>query len=356
MIDWTKSMRQSFEFYLVDPDSLTDIKKLDCVISASITYDYDSELFSYGTIECDYIGNEIYVRIYLIAEQNNETERHVIGTLMAQSPSKTLGTTRTSTTYQCYSVLLESRDKLLPLGYSLNKSARISTNAKDILDDSLRRPCISSITDNTETLFDTFVSNPDDSPLSFVSDLLDKVDAHIEVTTYGDVLIVPNQQVNELSPVYVFKDDESSILYADLTVEKDIFAIPNRLEVYLSNAGGSMYSEAENNDQNSILSIPNRGRVIAKRETEPAITGTPTQAELDEYAKRTLHNLSELQYDITFEHGYHPDVAVGRCVLLNYGEEFKNVRAYIKAQTIDCRTGCKITSTAVITENLWEVK
>ena len=36
MVDWTKSMNQTFEYYIVDPNTWADVKKLDNVKACSI--------------------------------------------------------------------------------------------------------------------------------------------------------------------------------------------------------------------------------------------------------------------------------------------------------------------------------
>ena len=43
MPDWSSSMQQTFEYYVVDPESWKDIKLLDTVKSCSITRDAEAE-------------------------------------------------------------------------------------------------------------------------------------------------------------------------------------------------------------------------------------------------------------------------------------------------------------------------
>ena len=43
MPDWTKTMQQTFEYYVVDPGSWRDIRKINTVISSSITRDSSLE-------------------------------------------------------------------------------------------------------------------------------------------------------------------------------------------------------------------------------------------------------------------------------------------------------------------------
>ena len=51
MPDWTKSMKQSFEYYTVDPTSLADIDKIGTITSASFDRDSTAETLGSATID-----------------------------------------------------------------------------------------------------------------------------------------------------------------------------------------------------------------------------------------------------------------------------------------------------------------
>ena len=42
MPDWTKAMKQTFEYYVVDPGTWKDAKRIQNVISSSITRDAET--------------------------------------------------------------------------------------------------------------------------------------------------------------------------------------------------------------------------------------------------------------------------------------------------------------------------
>ena len=76
---------------------------------------------------------------------------------------------------------------------------------------------------------------------------------------------------------------------------------------------------------------------------------------MDDYARRELKNLSSIEYTITYSHGYRP-VRLNDCVRLRYPQAgLDNIKAKVVSQSIECRPGCKVTETAVYTNNLWEV-
>ena len=51
MPDWTASMQQTFEYYIVDPKSWRDIKRLENVKSCTISRDSDADTLGSATFE-----------------------------------------------------------------------------------------------------------------------------------------------------------------------------------------------------------------------------------------------------------------------------------------------------------------
>ena len=101
-------------------------------------------------------------------------------------------------------------------------------------------------------------------------------------------------------------------------------------------------SRVENTDENSPISIPNRGREIIHRVTNPDLLGNPTEQQIDEYAKQLLRDLSSLEYTITYKHGYCP-VRIGDCVRLNYKRAgLMGVKAKVISQSIECVSGLSL--------------
>ena len=121
-IDWTKSMRQTYEVYIVDPTTWLDSKLLDTVTGASITRDITSDTMVSGSI--DYVGelDEEYVRIYLIAEQGDEIERIPLITMLCQSPSVNYNGKYTKTSITGYSPITELDGEYPPLGYTVPRN------------------------------------------------------------------------------------------------------------------------------------------------------------------------------------------------------------------------------------------
>jgi hypothetical protein len=167
----------------------------------------------------------------------------------------------------------------------------------------------------------------------------------------GQILFSPIQDTASLQPVWTYNDDNSSILYPEISIERDLYGIPNVVEVVYSKDSGYYYSKAVNDDWNSPISTINRGREIIHRITDPELGGNPTQEYIDAYAEQTLRNLSKLEFEVTYSHGYCP-VRMGDCVELNYSRAdlgLNHVKAKVISQSIKCETGCPVEETAIVT-------
>lgn len=352
MIDWHKSMQQSFEFYRVDPNTWADEKPMDLILSGSVTRDEDSETRCSAEFDTSDVFEECYVRVYLIAIQNGIKHPEPLGTFLCQTPNDKYDGRIHSISVDAYSPLTELKEKGPPIGYALMSGTNIMTAASEITRQSLRAPVVPA--SGTAILTSDFIANLDDTWLGFISDLIAKAGYHLDLDEMGRIIFSPEQDYYSLQPRWVYDDSNSSILFPELSVSRDLYNVPNVVEVVYSTDSETLYSRVVNDSKNSPISTVNRGREIVHRETSPDLVGSPTQWQLDLYAKDLLKRLSSLEYTLTYSHGYCP-VRVGDCVLLNYTRQnLVNVKAKVTRQTIKCETGCRVEETAVYTENLWE--
>ncbi len=352
MVDWTSSMQQTFEYYIVDTETWKDKKKIDTVINSKISRDLEAETLGSASITTSEPLGECYIRIYLITIQNGIREKHPLGTFLIQSPSYTFDGKIKSITIDAYTPLLELKEKNPPIGYSVYKNENILERACHILQEQIRAPYVKS--DKDLNLTDNFIANLDDTWMTFLIDLLANAKMRLELDELGRVLFAPEQELSALQPIWTFDSGNSSILYPNFDIQHDLYGIPNKVEVIYSNGKETISSIAINDDPNSLVSTVTRGRIINKRITNPSVAGNPSNEELDMYAKSTLKTLSSIEYTISFTHGYCP-VRIGDCVRLNYERAgLKNIKAKIINQSISCVPGCPVTSKAIFTSNLWE--
>ena len=351
-IDWSESMEQSFEYYEVDPNTWKDIRKIENVKSCSIDRDESSDTLGSASISIVDTLGETYIRAYLLIRQNGNNFRVTLGTFLVQTPSSDFDGKNRNVTMDCYTPLLELKENPPPLGYTLMKGENIMERAYEICRENCRAPVVE--TKLEKVLEANFVSNTDDTWLVFLQDLLAQAKYKFYLDEEGKILFAPIQKLEQLKPVWTFNDDNSSILYPDINLEHDLYGIPNVVEVVCS-TGTEMYTaRVVNDDPNSPTSTVNRGREILYRETSPNIQGIPSVEQINEYAEALLEELSSVEYQVSYKHGYCP-VRVGDCVRLNYEKaDLKDVKAKVISQSINCETSCSVDETAVFTRKLWK--
>ena len=351
MPDWTKTMQQTFEYYIVDPGTWRDTRKINTVISSSITRDSTLETLGSASITIAESLGECYIRIYLIIIQNGIREKHSLGTFLVQSPSYSFDGKIKNVTLDAYTPLLELKENPTPLGYSVLKDENILDTAYRIVREQVRAPVIKPQKD--EVLNTNFVANLNDTWITFVRDLIANADHSLALDDMGRIFFSPNQDTMSLQPIWTFDDSNSSILYPELSVDRDLYGIPNVVEVIYSNGNEYYYGKAVNDDPSSPISTVNRGRQITHRESNPSLLGSPNQDRIQEYAENLLKEMSSLEYTVTYTHGYCP-VRIGDCVRLNYRRAGLNgIKAKVISQNIKCESGCPVTEKAVFTTELW---
>jgi hypothetical protein len=250
-----------------------------------------------------------------------------------------------------YTPLLELKENLPPLGYAIPKGKNILESAYDIIREHARAPVVR--TEKSDTLYENFISNVSDTWMSFVTDLTANAKCSLYLDEMGRILFNPEQNTSTLQPVWTYDDSNSSIIYPTLDIDHDMYGIPNVVEVIYSSGSTYFYGRAVNEDETSPISIPNRGREITHRVTNPDLMGNPSQEQVQDYAERLLREMSSLEYTITYTHAYCP-VRIGDCIRLNYSRAgMVGIKAKVISQSIKCEPGCPVTEKAVFTTELW---
>lgn len=351
MADWLSSMQQTFEYHVVDPKTWKDSRQLKDVISCNISRDTGVETLGSATISIGESVGECYIRVYLVTIQNGVKERHPLGVFLVQSPTYNFDGKVRDITADAYTPLLELKESPPPIGYYIAKKENVMDSAYRIIRENARAPVVP--VECSTKLFNDFVANTDDTWLSFVNDLVANAKYKLTLDEMGRILFEPDQDTASLQPVWTFNDDNSSILYPDVSIDHDLYEIPNVVEVTYSTTLGQYHARVVNDDSNSPISTVNRGREIIYRERNPSVVGDPTEAHVKEYAEKLLKALSTLEYKVSYTHGYCP-VRIGDCVRLNYEKAgLKNVKAKVISQSINCTPGCRVTETAIFTNKLW---
>lgn len=351
MADWLSSMQQTFEYYVVDPGTWKDSELLDCVKSCTIERDLDAETRGSASMDVTESIGECYIRVYLVTIQNGIKEKHPLGTFLVQTPAASFNGKIQGFSIDAYTPLLELKEKSPPIGYSVLKNENIMSTVYKLTRENARAPVVPN--DSSKKIFFDFVSETDDTWLTFLSDLMANAQYKYDIDEMGRILFSPEQDTASLQPIWTYGDDNSSILYPDISIDNDLYGIPNVVEVIYSSGENFYYSKAINDDPNNPLSTVNRGREIVYRSNNPELVGDPTENQIDEYAQQLLRNLSCIENTISYTHGYCP-VRVGDCVKFDYSRAgIVGVKARVISQSISCKPGCPVTEKAVFTSKLW---
>ena len=366
MVDWLSSMQQTFEYYTVDPGTWKDDKPLTNVKSCTINRDADADTLGSASFDITDSLGECYIRVYLVTIQNGVKERHPLGTYLIQTPSSSFDGKYRAVSVDAYTPLLELKESPPPIGYFTpelddnGKPTVIMDAAYVLVREHARAPVIKPATVSTEDpeynnriLHYDFVANTDDTWITFIKDLIATAKHTFALDETGRILFSPKQDTASLQPVWTFDDGDKSILYHDITMNHDLYGIPNVVEVVYSSGRNYFHARVVNDDPNSPISTVNRGREIIYRETNPSSMGNPTQLMIEEYATQLLRDLSTVEYSISYSHAYCP-VRIGDCVRINYARAgLTDVKAKVISQSIKCEPGCPVSEKDIFTTKLW---
>ena len=171
----------------------------------------------------------------MITIQDDIKEKHSLGTFLAQTPAADFDGKSETASLDAYTPLLELKENPTPLGYSLLKGENIMDTAYRLVREKARAPVVK--TECSTALYYDFVANTNDTWLSFLTDLISNVKYTFALDELGRILFSPKQDTASLQPVWDYDDGNSSILYPDIKRKRDIYGIPNVVEVVYSNGG-----------------------------------------------------------------------------------------------------------------------
>ena len=354
MPDWTRGMTRTYEFWEVNPSTWGDTSLIDTVTGCTIVRDSDEDTLGHATFEMsawsDEDGvwdSERVIRVYLVTIQEGVRERFPLGTYMVQAPSLDFDGMRGSVTADGYTPLKELAGDFPPDYFHVDSGDAVA-HAVRLMSTYAKMPVGAAGIE--AALEEPYVSEEGEDWLSYCRGLLAKGKAVIELTGRGEAVITPDQDPRSLMPVRTFDDSNSSILMPEASVASDAVDVPNVVRVVYSTGEGCLVSEVVNDSKSSPTSTVNAGRRKVLRESSPELPDNPTQRDVDEYAKRLMHEKGSTSYELTFSHGFVPDVDLRRAVRLNYSAMGVNAVAQVVSMTIECTPACKVTTVARYTK------
>jgi hypothetical protein len=328
-----------------------DDEPIDTITSSVFDRDKTNETLGSATIDTTEFMDECYIRGYIVLKQDGVEYKFALGTVLVQTPSDDYDGKVHNYSLDAYTPLVELKKNNPPIGFSIMKNQPIMDTAATLCSENMRAPVIEA--DNSDKLTYDYVAELNDNWLTYLSSLISNAKFGFALDTMGRIFFEPAQEIEKLQPVWIYTDDNSSILLPDIKIKRDFYDIPNAVEVVYSSNSGCLRGYVVNDDPNSPVSTVNRGRIILHRETNPSVQGNPTDEYIQEYAKQLLKNLSCMEYTVSYSHAYCP-VGIGDCILFDSEKAgLDNVKAQVISQSIKCKTGCVVEETAVFTKQLW---
>ena len=336
-------MAVTYRYCAVDPATWVDNAAIEAVEESTI--EYDLELATRGKMSLTSATDigEQYIRCYM----DDGGAEHCIGTFLAQTASAEHDGRIKRWKVDAYSPLLELKDDCPPLGYYAASGKDPVKEALSLANSHCRAPV--NIAESGQSLTEDFPAKVEENWLDFLTSLLSKYNHRLMVAPNGCVYAAPIRQERAMRHVFEYNDGNASIIQADITDERDLYGIPNVVEVVAPNG---MRSEARNENPDSMLSVQRRGRVIRLRETSPELPDGYTQDDVDGYAQRLMEAKSLVTHTVSFTHRYVRHVGVGDCVLLDFARAGIHAPAIIRAESADCTKDALVKTTATYTEVL----
>ena len=209
MPDWTKSMERTYEFYVVDPITWKDIKQIRTITSCTISRDSEAETLGSATINITESFGECYIRVYLVTVQNGLKEKHSLGTFLVQTPSSSFDGKLFDVTMDAYTPLIELKENPPELGYYIKKDENILNWAGSLSREHMRAPVILGSSD--KKIDKDFVADPNDTWLTYLTDLLALANYSFGLDESSRILFVPKRDTASLQPISRFDYKSRSI-------------------------------------------------------------------------------------------------------------------------------------------------
>lgn len=320
-MDWSKGFSARYRLVKVDPSAWADTETLDFT-SGNVTRD-SSALMQSADVELTKSigGYEAWIRVYLDAEQGSGNREQVpLFTGLACVPTRSLESRRETYSVECYSVLKPVNDVILDRGWFAAKGAVVVDIVRDLLKVT---PAPISFEEGSPRL-DTYVLAEDgETNLSMAQYLLSLISWEIFISGDGRIVLRPIQD----RVAAMFNSIKNDVIGINITDTINWYSCPNVFRA-VSDVGSAV---AVDDDENSPLSIVNRGREVWMEETNCILNSGET---LQAYAERRLAEEQAPVRTFSYTRRFDPNVFPGDLVDISYPAADFNGLFRVTSQTI----------------------
>lgn len=323
-VEWKNGYSATYYATFVDPRSWADQEQIK--LTGGSIQRAASELLESADLDCRNYNQsqERWIRVWLDVKQGSSYSHTALFTGLATSPGRSINGTIESQKVQCYSVLKPAQDILLDRGYYAPLGTDGAYLIKDLLS-CLNAPVdISKISSENSSLTQAIVAENGENHLSMTSKVLYSMNWRIKISGLGVVSVEP--YVKE--PVVYFDSIDNDMVEPSLSVNFDWYDCPNVVRAVMDD----QVSVAKDENENSPLSIANRGREVWYEETNCVLNDKES---LQGFAERRLQELQRVSTSISYDRRYHPDIYPTDVVGLNFPRQNISGLYMVSSQTID---------------------
>lgn len=334
MIDWSKGIVARYYATVVNPVTWNDVTELE-ITDGSIRYSDVGERAT-ADISCrnfDY-NNEYWIRLYMTATQDGDSERIPLFTGIASVPNITYKGRKEENKLQCYSALSLADKVYLPLGWYLDYGVNGAAAVKDILSDAVPAPIVIDDfidEDDIPIITQRIVAEENETKLTMADKILDAIGWRMLLDGNGMVHISPYAS----DPVALFDYRFNDIFEMDVSISNNWYDIPN---VYRA-IGEGISAVAKDEDPNSRFSIQNRGREIWASESGVILANNE---KISDYAAYKLKEAQKIYKTLDYTRRFDPNVRVSDLVTINYLEQGISGIFEVRSQTLTIGYGGQV--------------
>ena len=328
-MNWNNGFSARYYVSEVDPSTWKDISRIE-VKGGSISVTGEG-LRNAADIDCTDFDRtrEFYVRIWMDARQEGESPAHVaLFTGLASAPDRELDGARKDDKIQLCSVLQPCQDVLMQRGWYAPAGTRASVILEDLLS---LTPAPVEIQGETPALLDHIVAEDKENHLTMTEKVLTAIGWRMSVKGDGTILIRP--QPTEATAI--FDPVGADIIQTKIKDSYDWKSAPN---VFRATTATRSFTYMDT-DEESILSIPNRGRQIWMEETDCNLNDGES---LESYAERRLKEEQAIRRKLSYTRRFRPDLFVSDIVDLRYPAQEIYGNFVIDSQSIELGSGAPV--------------
>lgn len=326
-MNWASGFGASFYVTIVDPVTWKDISRID--ITGGTVKRTDSDLMQSADLKCiqyPYV-QEQYIRLWLIAHQGQNIGHEALFTGLAVSPTKAFNGNVETNSVACYSVLKPASDILLPRGWY----APVKTDGAKLIKELLECiPAPVKIEGTDVELSQAIIAEDGETHQSMVEKILLAMGWRLRINGMGEVTVCPISS----DPVVILDSIDYDIMEPVFSVENDWYECPNVLRCVMDEE----VSVARDEDENSLYSIPSRGREIWAQENDCLLNENES---LGEYAMRRLKELQQVGTTMEYDRRFDPRIFPSDFIRIKYPSHNIDNIFVVTSQTIELEYGGK---------------